>query len=224
MKPKRIILVRHGESLGNVDQYVYEKMPDHKVPLTDKGIKQALNVGKELKAIIGDESVQFYVSPYLRTRQTIDNIASSFEENEWHLREDPRLREQEYGCITTVEEVQKHRRKRVEFGPFFYRMPNGESGADVFDRISTFFESMHRDFEKETFPENVIIGSHGFTVRIILMRYFHWTVEQFENLRNPFNCQTFVLTKNEQDKYELTSPIRLRDMEVDHPAKELAMR
>ncbi len=32
--PKRIILLRHGESLGNVDDTAYSTIPDWKIPLT----------------------------------------------------------------------------------------------------------------------------------------------------------------------------------------------
>lgn len=221
MKPKRIILIRHGESAGNANPYVYENTPDHKVPLTQRGIEQSKNAGREIKSLIGRESIQFYVSPYTRTRQTAENIISVLSGNNWRWREDPRIREQEYGSKVTVEGVKVHEEKKADFGSFFYRMPNGESGADVFDRISTFFESMHRDFEKDCFPDNAIICSHGFAIRVILMRYFRWTVEQFENLKNPLNCQMFTLEKNTQNKYQLTSPIKLKNMELYYPAKEL---
>ena len=40
-RPRRIILIRHGESEGNVDSTVYSRTPDHAVELTSKGIKQA---------------------------------------------------------------------------------------------------------------------------------------------------------------------------------------
>ena len=32
--PKRIILLRHGESLGNIDDTAYANIPDWKIPLT----------------------------------------------------------------------------------------------------------------------------------------------------------------------------------------------
>ena len=32
--PKRIILIRHGESEGNVNKFVYEKVPDNALELT----------------------------------------------------------------------------------------------------------------------------------------------------------------------------------------------
>ena len=34
--PKRIILVRHGESLGNVDESAYCSISDWKIPLTEQ--------------------------------------------------------------------------------------------------------------------------------------------------------------------------------------------
>lgn len=35
--PKNIILVRHGESLGNVDEQAYVTTADWRIPLTEKG-------------------------------------------------------------------------------------------------------------------------------------------------------------------------------------------
>ncbi len=39
--PKRIILVRHAESQGNVDKSLYAHMPDSKLSITDRGQRQA---------------------------------------------------------------------------------------------------------------------------------------------------------------------------------------
>lgn len=51
-RPHRLILIRHGESLANTDHNVYATMPDNKIPLTEKGIKQARYIGKKLKELI----------------------------------------------------------------------------------------------------------------------------------------------------------------------------
>lgn len=48
MKPKYIFLIRHGESMGNVDKTIYRTVPDWKVPLTDRGIFQAKDAGSKL--------------------------------------------------------------------------------------------------------------------------------------------------------------------------------
>ena len=39
-RPKRIILIRHAESEGNVDETVYQRKPDHRIELTEKGKQQ----------------------------------------------------------------------------------------------------------------------------------------------------------------------------------------
>ena len=41
--------------------------------------------------------------------------------------------------------MRQYRSERVRFSRFFYRFPNGESGADVYDRVSTWLESLYRE-------------------------------------------------------------------------------
>ena len=77
MKPKRIILVRHGESEGNADREMYETTPDYKLNLTSLRRNQAVEAGNTIKSIIGNESVYAYVSPYYRTRQTYAEIKNN---------------------------------------------------------------------------------------------------------------------------------------------------
>merc|ERR1711934_804722 len=96
--PKRLIFVRHGQSQGNVDHAIYRTSPDNALHLTEKGWEQALCAGRELKAIIGEETVQWYVSPYVRTRETFHAIAKAWSGHSrlsWN--EDPRIREQDFG-------------------------------------------------------------------------------------------------------------------------------
>lgn len=55
--PKRLILVRHGESEGNIDPLLYCRVPDNAMHLTELGYEQAVAAGKSIKKIIGDDSV-----------------------------------------------------------------------------------------------------------------------------------------------------------------------
>ena len=214
MKPKRIFLVRHGESEGNADRSVYARKPDYALELTQTGITQALQAGIALKNQLIGQSVFFYISPLWRTRMTFEQIAKAFPPEQLLWREEPRIREQEWGHLRTPEEAQQVEKDRDAFGTFYFRIPNGESGADVYDRVSDFFGSIHRDFERADFPENVIIVTHGMTIRLFLMRWFHWTVEAFEKLRNPKNAQIVLLEKTPDEKYELKTP--LDEHEVFH--------
>ncbi|MBE0675997.1 MAG: histidine phosphatase family protein [Bacteroidales bacterium] len=216
MKPKRIFLVRHGKSQGNQDPSLYKKIPDYALELTPEGMAQAEEAGLKLKHFIKDETVFFYISPFWRTRSTAELIAGHFSKDKYKYREEPRLREQEWGHLRPKEETDKIEGERDSFSTFYYRFPDGESGADVYDRISDFFGTMHRDFEKTDFPENVIIVTHGMTIRLFLMRWFHWSVEEFEEIRNPENCDIFLLLKQENGKYELMTGLKYR-LHPKHP-------
>ena len=102
MKPRRIILIRHGESQGNRNPESYATIPDYALELTDTGKHQALEAGKALRELIGDGSVFFYISPLWRTRMTFEQIARSFPREQFRFREEPRIREQEWGHLRNM--------------------------------------------------------------------------------------------------------------------------
>ena len=210
MRPNRIILVRHAESEGNLDRRNYQTTPDYALNITEKGRSQSVSVGNDISRIIQGETVHAYVSPYYRTRQTLNEIETVIDANIIKSIEDPRLREQDWGHLRHPDANQNIMRERQEFSSFYYRIQDGESGADVFDRISTFLETLHRDFNKPDYPQNCLIVTHGLTLRLFLMRWFHWSVEEFESLRNPKNCQVVVLNKETNNKYKLSHSLTLK--------------
>jgi broad specificity phosphatase PhoE len=211
MKPNRIILVRHGESEGNADKSVYGRIPDYTLELTEKGKQQAMLAGREIARVTHNESLFFYVSPMWRTRSTFEHIARNLGHPNFRYVEEPRIREQEWGHLRSREESRQVDLARDAYGTFYFRIPDGESAADVYDRVSDFFGSMHRDFEKPDYPQNSVIVTHGMTIRLFLMRWYHWTVEEFELLSNPHNCQVVVLQRSERDKYTLVSELQRRE-------------
>ena len=210
MKPNRIILIRHGQSQGNEKPELHSKIPDYALELTPEAMSQARMAGVQLIQIIGNESAFFYISPFWRTRSTAEQIALLFTDNKCSYREDPRLREQEWGHLRPKEETDVYERERDKYGTFYYRFPDGESCADVYDSVSDFFNTLHRDFAKMDFAENAVIVTHGMTIRLFLMRWFHWSVEEFEEVRNPFNCEFFILERQPNGKYELKTTPRRR--------------
>ncbi|CAJ1011796.1 putative Histidine phosphatase superfamily (branch 1) [Leishmania naiffi] len=151
--PRRLLLVRHGESVANVNQEVYSNTPDWKIPLTARGREQAYDCGKRLRNIIQGEKLYIYYSPYARTRQTLCEIRRSFDESQIQgEREDERLREQEMGNYQPLNEMNATWAARHAFGRLYYRFPFGESGADVGDRVSGFFDSLLRESIGLTVP------------------------------------------------------------------------
>ncbi|SEA72930.1 Broad specificity phosphatase PhoE [Desulfuromusa kysingii] len=211
MKPKRIILVRHGQSQGNAEPDHYETTPDYALRLTRQGKSEAVEAGKQISALICGESVRAYVSPWYRTRETFTGISSVLGDQIIQEVEDPRIREQDWGHLSSAEKLHNIQNERMAYGPFYFRLPDGESGADVYDRVSTFLETLHRDFAKPKFPDNALIVTHGMTLRIFLMRWFHWSVEYFEKVRNPHNGEVFIMELKTDGRYQLTSTLRLRE-------------
>jgi broad specificity phosphatase PhoE len=230
MKPERIFIVRHGQSIGNVNKSVYKTIPDYALELTDLGKQQATDVGIRLWEIIEGSSIQFYVSPFWRTRQTYLGIRKSFSANICKFYEDPRLREQEWGNRVDEDGMSRFDEKieeyRDSYGHFYYRFRDGgESCADVFDRVSDFMSTLFRDFQKKDFPRNVVIVTHGMTMRLFLMRWFHSSVEEFETWGNPLNCGYYLLEREEDEKYILQTPLRVHKIRHEfqfHPTEEEA--
>jgi broad specificity phosphatase PhoE len=210
MKPQRIMLVRHGHSEGNADRNQYEKVPDYALNLTPEGIEQARQAGREIKTIIGSEKLYVYLSPYYRIRQTLHYTKENVGANVVRAIEDPRLREQDWGHLRHPDVGEEIIRERDNYSPFYYRIPDGESGADVYDRVSTFLETLYRDFDKPDYPPNALIVTHGITLRLFLMRWFHWSVEEFENFHNPRNGQIIVMQQAANGHYALVSELAKR--------------
>ena len=216
MKPKRIILIRHGESEGNSNSGIYKLKPDYTLELTPKGLSQADTAGKELKSILKEESAFFYVSPFWRTRSTFEQIVYHFPGEQFRFIEDPRLREQEWGHLRSEDENRKIDEERDAYGPFYFRFPDGESCADVFDRMSDFFGTLQRDFTKSSFLKNAVIITHGMRIRLFLMRWFHWSVEEFELHANPHNCQIVIMEQDLNGKYHLKSELNRRPVKHNY--------
>jgi len=194
--PEYIILVRHGESTANVDSSVLETLGDNRIELTQRGSSQALDAGKRIKQLVGDQKVHMFVSPFQRAYQTARNLRHALEENIMWTTVDANIREQDMGNLQT--NFCQQRKEQQQIGRFYYRFHNGESGADVFSRVSVFWRTIQ---ELNTNPTCepvpvVVVVTHGLTMRLLAMRVFGWSPDTFESVWNPDNCHLWVLKKN----------------------------
>jgi hypothetical protein len=115
--------------------------------------------------------------------------------------------------------------ERADYGHFFYRIPDGESAADAYDRVSGFNESMWRQFGEADFPSVCVLVTHGLMTRVFLMKWYvgpsckyeeglmlsryHWSVEYFEDLRNINHCEFIVMKQNQTNgRYILQNELR----------------
>jgi len=211
-RPRRIIIMRHGESAGNKDETAYVHCPDWRIPLTEQGWADSRDAGEKIKEIIQDNPLVIYTSPYIRTKQTLAGMIGSFETNEIvAVREEPRLTEQQFGNFQNVVTIREAKDERHRFGRFYYRFPQGESGLDVYNRAASFIASMFRDFANspvDTQNLNILIITHGLTLRLLVMRWFQYSISDFEDSKNPPNGGFVVMERITDEKgkqwYKLT--------------------
>ena len=195
-----IFLIRHGQSISNTGENFTKRIPDHLVPLTEHGKKQAEEGGKWLldycnKNGINLSEARIWRSPYLRTRQTSDEFNKSLGIKD--IREDITLIEQQYGLFDSIpdedwgklypNEYAEYKRQLSNYGKFYARLPLGESPFDVAIRVHQFMGTIHRDLEKHG-VNTLFIFTHGTTMRTFLMRWFHYSPEWYHEERNPANC------------------------------------
>jgi len=82
--PPKLIKIRRGQSMGNINEVLYSATPDNVMALTALGWEQAQMAGKTLKQQLqltgnnGNASVHFIVSPYVRTVETFHGIVSAW--------------------------------------------------------------------------------------------------------------------------------------------------
>lgn len=149
---------------------IHQEIPDHRVKLTPEGWIQAYDAGRRLRSLLrADDTLHFFTSPYRRTRETTEGILSTltsddpspspFPRHSIKVYEEPRLREQDFGNFQPCSaEMERMWQERADYGHFFYRIPNGESAADAYDRISGFNESLWRQFGEDDCASVYVLG------------------------------------------------------------------
>jgi len=179
--PSQLLLVRHGESAGNVARALamQSKLPrielatrDVDIPLSQRGEEQAQALGHWLGRLPEHERPQVaWCSPYVRARETLVRVLQAAGLTELTPRVDERLREKEFGILDGLTahgiaaEFPEQARARQAVGKFYHRPPGGESWCDVILRLRSALESMFR----ECAGQRVLVVSHQ--VVVLCMRY-----------------------------------------------------
>eukprot|EP00897_Mesotaenium_endlicherianum_P004291 jgi/Mesen1/3890/ME000208S02898 len=220
-RPCRIILVRHGESEGNIDDTVYSRIPDSRVPLTVRGCEQAEECGKRVRELIGaagdpDWRVYFYVSPYQRTLQArllakeeltrgaphfgLVYVSRRFLDSLWRDIDKVRLARE-----SRAAEEEQHDKRALNGHDFGHVRSDGDGGAASGSNRGGSGSGGGGGGRSGNANSslNIVLVMHGLTMRVFLTRWFKWTVEQFEGLWNPGNCDIRVMQRGSGGEYSL---------------------
>lgn len=211
MNPRKIIVMRHAESQEDVDKMVYAHTADLNVALSPAGKKQSVNVSAKLAGLLSGRIVHFYISPGLRLRQSYDLITAHFPKTIQHSFTVETLILKQFWGDVTVDNRREIEIARYKEGMLVYRFPNGESGPQLVGRFRLFIENLRNDFQREDFPENIVILNHGFEMRVFLMVWFGWSISYFEGLANPKNCEMVTLPLQSDGSYVLENTLRVYD-------------
>ncbi|HET9873228.1 MAG TPA: histidine phosphatase family protein [Propionibacteriaceae bacterium] len=175
MSIKQLILVRHGESTGNVAaaqaytdraEVIDIGLRDADVPLSEPGVQQARGLGARWAKEDPDAlPTSVWCSPYLRAVQTAQ-IALEVAGLDLPFVIDERLRDRELGVLDllTLEGVAARfpgeAERRRWLGKFYHRPPGGESYADLILRIRSFL----RDLDDEPGADRALVVCHDAVV------------------------------------------------------------
>lgn len=204
--PLDLILVRHGQSEGNVasrltkskndeSHYTEEFLSRHssKWRLTDKGIRQAVKAGEWIKANLGPQFDRYYVSEYLRAKETAAHLG--LPEARWF--DEFYLRERDWGAFDTMapslrKEIYAEALRRQEIDSFYGSPPDGESMPTLCLRVDRVNETLHRECD----GKRVIIVCHGEVMWAFRVRLERMSIARYLELdrsKDPFdrihNCQ-----------------------------------
>jgi broad specificity phosphatase PhoE len=170
--PRRLWIVRHGQSAGNVARDAAElagaamidiHTRDADTPLSGLGMQQAQALARWFAALPQAQRPNVLMtSPFVRSRQTLDEVARALGCSQHDVRSDERLREKEFGITDRYTRRGIHEtfpelaEQRALVGKFYFRPPGGESWCDVILRLRSMVEVLRRDHV----GDNVLIVAH----------------------------------------------------------------
>lgn len=178
MAVAELVLIRHGESMGNVaaaaahaaDAEVIEVGErDADVALSPTGREQAQALGAGLAALLADQRpTRVWSSPYARARETAE-IGLAAAGADLPIAVDERLRDRELGILDlltskgVLARYPEEAARRLWLGKFYHRPPGGESWADVALRVRSFLADL------ESLPDQtrVVLVCHDALVLVI---------------------------------------------------------
>lgn len=173
---------------------------DYNTPLTDGAEGEAIATGRALSQCMILPDV-IYVSPYVRTIQTLEAIKLGWPElATLPVSLDIRLREQEHGMVDhyhdwrvffTLHPEQRILRERQ--GRYLYRYPQGENIPDVQTRLELFHDGLCRNHA----GENVLVVAHHLVIiayRMILEGFDPTEFMRIDEEEKPVNCGITTFT------------------------------
>ena len=206
---KRIIAVRHGQSVGNIARHeaflrdnnsFYEDPnfldinPDH-YELSQLGVEQSKKAGEFLRQVLLLNPGVYFSSNNFRTRQT---AAYVFPDAILNINE-PLLRERNYaGFDKLTKEDWQRRLKEANISDledsYDWKVPGGESAKDIEKRLDSFLSKLS---EIKTDSDDTFIFTHGDLLQVLRVMLHKLDPSEYIKFKTMAkngvkNCQIFI--------------------------------
>ena len=168
MGQRLLVLVRHGESEWN-KKNLFTGWRD--VDLTEKGVAEARNAGRALKA----QGLRFeiaFTSALKRAQRSLELMLEELGQNDVAVVEDHALNERDYGDLSGLNKDDA-RAKWGEHQVHIWRRsydvapPGGESLKDTAARVLPYY--IQDILPRVLNGDNVLISAHGNSLRALIM-------------------------------------------------------
>ena len=160
----KLYLIRHAESYGNIKGKIISTTD---FELTEKGVFQSQRIGQKICSELKDTPISAYCSSLARARQTLIKILRCIGQENIEITETDLLKEMDLGLLegmTWEERRQNYPEVDLDKKLSLLQAPCGETYQDVKNRCKMFAEKF---LETEADEKNIIIVSHGITLRIL---------------------------------------------------------
>ena len=189
-KPRRLLVMRHAESLEDIDKTAYERIADEDMPLSEHGREQAEIFGSRFVSSFGPCAfLRIVLSPSKRVLETAEILVSRLPASiKWSLATDHLIAKQNWGNVT-IHNRSEIERERYRVGVLRYQFPGGESGNEMLFRFDLFVKRLSLAMSDLSAEETVLVISHGFEMRVLLKSLLGWNEDFFESLAHPQHCE-----------------------------------
>lgn len=212
--PKKLVLVRHGESEANIIQKLRKKdehaqtpdaymtTPDREVRLSNKGRMQTKKTGEFLKQEYPDGFDAIYVSDHTRAKETAALVCLHAGWKDAKIKVDPQFGERNWGNFHHLEFLKRSAlldlKKR---DPLHTPLPDGETLLEARTRTRVLLERCARQYS----GKKVLLFTHGEYIESIWSEISHMrTEQQVEFFNSPNgdikNCQVVEFCSDTNNK------------------------
>lgn len=204
---RRLVLIRHGESEGNVAQRLlragrsaeiprgFFDAPNRELRLTKGGVEQCGPTGKWLKEEYPEGFARIFTADFIRSTETAVSTVLAAGWPGVDLFTESLYGERIWGEMPIEPEALKGELKRRKRDPFGWITKNGEMLLSTRLRARVLLERAKREHA----GEDILVFTHGEFIEAVLAEVLHLDADEFRSFRKSKlgdidNCQIIELS------------------------------